>query len=135
MDFTFFLKNISKIKTAKLGGLKSQFKMAPAMRGGYSEEIIAAKKPKQAAVLALFYPDKENKICFVLTERAHYKGVHSAQISFPGGKKDKKDINLEETALRETKEEIAITHVNLIRQLTKTYIPQVIFTLPLLWAI
>jgi len=123
LDFTFFLKNISKIKTAKLGGLKSQFKMAPAMRGGYSEEIIAAKKPKQAAVLALFYPDKENKICFVLTERAHYKGVHSAQISFPGGKKDKKDINLEETALRETKEEIAITHVNLIRQLTKTYIP------------
>ena len=123
MDFNLFLENISKIKSAKLGGLKSQFKLAPAVRMPVTFEEIDKNNPREAAVLALFYPDKDNKTCFVLTERAQYKGVHSAQISFPGGKIDKKDKDLSATALRETEEEIAVTDVNLIRELTKTYIP------------
>jgi 8-oxo-dGTP pyrophosphatase MutT (NUDIX family) len=49
--------------------------------------------------------------------------VHSAQISFPGGKIDKKDTNLKATALRETAEEIDVTDINIVRQLTTTYIP------------
>jgi 8-oxo-dGTP pyrophosphatase MutT (NUDIX family) len=123
LDFSFFLKNVSKLKTVALGGLASQFKMAPAVRIAYKPEDIAKNNPKSAAVLALFYPDKDNKTCFVLTERAQYKGVHSAQISFPGGKIDKKDSGLRATALRETEEEIAVTNINLVRQLTTTYIP------------
>ena len=123
MDFNLFLENIPKIKSAKLGGLTSQFKLAPAVRIPAKFDDIVKNNPKEAAVLALFYPDKDNNTYFVLTERAQYKGVHSAQISFPGGKKDKKDNDLKDTALRETKEEIAVTKINVIRQLTKTYIP------------
>jgi len=123
LDFSLFLKNIPKIKSAKLGGLASQFKLAPAVRIPAKFDDIVKKNPKEAAVLALFYPDKDNNTCFVLTERAQYKGVHSAQISFPGGKKDKKDIDLKDTALRETEEEIAVSKINVVRQLTKTYIP------------
>lgn len=123
MDFSVFKNNIDKIKEAKLGGLDSQFKMAPALRLKYDLDEITKRQPKSAAVLALFYPNKDDKTCFILTLRAHYKGVHSAQISFPGGKADIADNSLSDTALREAYEEIGIKNIRLIRQLTTTYIP------------
>jgi len=80
---------------------------------------------KKAAVLSLFYPNHKNETCFLLTQRASYKGTHSAQISFPGGKIEKSDKNLQETALRETFEEVGIlqTSIRVIRELTDVYIP------------
>ena len=91
----------------------------------YSEKMILDKTPRRAAVLALFYPDQNNDTKFLLTQRASYKGTHSAQISFPGGKCDLNDFNLEETALRETDEEVGVSNknVHIIRQLSDTYIP------------
>lgn len=106
-----------------LGGRVSQFKMAPAVRPFFDVNKIEESKPKSSAVLALFYPNEHSKTCFVLTKRAQYIGVHSDQISFPGGKVNKEDSNLEETALRETYEEINIKNVIILRQLTTTYIP------------
>ena len=125
MEFVSFLNCIQHIKTAKIGGLASQFRLAPKMRLKYSEEKIAAKHPKTAAVLALFYPNHKGETCFLLTQRAHYKGTHSAQISFPGGKTVKTDKNLQETALRETFEEVGVFHKNItiIREITDVYIP------------
>ena len=123
MDFSNFTHNIPFIKEAQLGGLDSLLKMAPAVRLNFDVDKIAERKPKSAAVMVLFYPDKDNKTHFILTERAQYKGVHSAQISFPGGKIEKLDTNLSATALRETQEEIGIKNITLIRELTTTYIP------------
>ncbi len=125
MNFSFFLTHISKLKELPLGGLTSQFKMAPELRKNYSLKNIEAKNPKKSAVLALLYPDKNFNVNLLLMLRASYSGVHSAQISFPGGKKEKSDINLQFTALRETEEEIGIlkNDITIIRELTKTYIP------------
>ena len=125
MEFTSFLNTINHIKTAKIGGLESQFRLAPKMRLNYNEEKIAASNPKKAAVLALFYPNEKGETCFLLTQRASYKGTHSAQISFPGGKIEKADKNLKETALRETFEEVGISeeNINVIREITDVYIP------------
>ncbi|MCF6214461.1 MAG: CoA pyrophosphatase [Flavobacteriaceae bacterium] len=123
MDFSNFIKNISLIKKAKLGGLDALLKMAPVARLNFDLDKIADRHPKSAAVMVLFYPDKDNKTHFILTERAQYKGVHSAQISFPGGKLDVKDSNLMATAFRETHEEIGVKNISLIRELTTTYIP------------
>ncbi len=125
MDFNFFLTHISKLKELPLGGLQSQFKMVPELRKKYSLKDIEAKKPKESAVLALFYPDRDYNTKILLMLRASYNGVHSAQISLPGGKKEKNDINLQFTALRETEEEIGVskTDITIIRELTKTYIP------------
>lgn len=106
-----------------LGGLASQFKMAPAVRPFFDMNKIEELKPKSSAVLALFYPNRQGKTCFILTKRAQYIGVHSDQISFPGGKVNKEDFNLEGTALRETYEEINVKNVTILRQLTTTYIP------------
>ena len=68
---------------------------------------------------------KKEKLVFLLTQRASYKGTHSAQISFPGGKIEKTDKNLKETALRETFEEVGISeeNINVIREITDVYIP------------
>jgi 8-oxo-dGTP pyrophosphatase MutT (NUDIX family) len=125
MNFNVFINNLQSIKEAKLGGLESQFRVAPKMRLKYSAEKIAASNPKRAAVLALFYPNEDNETCFLLTQRASYKGVHAAQISFPGGKVEGSDTNLEQTALRETFEEVGIKKdlIIVIREITDVYIP------------
>ena len=125
MNFIDFAKKIDALKSEKLGGLNAQFKMAPKLRLKYDEEKIAANKPRKAAVLVLFYPNINNETCFLLTKRASYKGTHSAQISFPGGKTEKSDKNLQETALRETLEEVGVqpSTVKIIRELTDVYIP------------
>jgi len=44
----------------------------------------------------------------LLTERAHHLRHHPGQISFPGGRKEITDTSLENTALRESLEEIGL---------------------------
>jgi len=125
MDFNYFKNNISKISTKLTGGLEAQFKLAPKIRLKYSEENINAKNPKKAGVLALFYPNKTQQTKFLLTLRANYNGTHSSQISFPGGKFDKSDQTLQNTALRETEEEVGIrsSQINIFKEMTEVYIP------------
>lgn len=125
MDFTEFLNRTDELKSISLGGLEAQFKMAPKLRLKYDSQKIKANNPKRAAVLALFYPNEQNEASFLLTERASYKGTHSAQISFPGGKIEASDKNLQETALRETFEEVGIHQetITVIREITDVYIP------------
>ncbi|WP_435416336.1 NUDIX hydrolase [Polaribacter aestuariivivens] len=125
MKFNQFKNKINLLKTFKLGGLNAQFKLAPELRLQYDADKIKESNPRKAAVLALFYPNENNETTFLLTERATYKGTHSAQISFPGGKKDKLDANLENTALREAFEEVGIPQksITIIRELTDVFIP------------
>jgi len=125
MNYSDFKSAVSIIKKLPLGGLDAQFKLAPSIRKPYTNDLIKAISPKKSAVLALFYPSKTGKTEFLLTLRANYKGVHASQISFPGGKYEKSDINLTQTALRETNEEIGITlkNITIFKQLTNVYIP------------
>jgi 8-oxo-dGTP pyrophosphatase MutT (NUDIX family) len=125
MKFYHFKNNIKKLSTIPLGGMEAQFKLAPKIRLRYKEENIQAQNPKKAAVLALFYPNKQGETCFLLTLRASYKGTHSSQISFPGGRFEKGDNNLKDTALRETFEEVGVDagEVEIIKQFSNVYIP------------
>jgi len=125
MDFHYFLSLISKIEKAKLGGLASQIKMIPKERDIPSLRDIELSKPRRAAVLALFYPDKNHLTKFLLILRPDYDGTHASQISFPGGKYELEDGSLEITALRETSEEVGITmdRIELLKKMTDTYIP------------
>nr|WP_285900908.1 CoA pyrophosphatase [Arenibacter sp. TNZ] len=100
--------------------------MAPQFR---VEELesgkIIKKNPKRAAVMALFYPNVVYQTNLLLILRNTYKGIHSNQIAFPGGKVEKKDQNLLETALRETHEEVGVIRdkITVIRSLSEIYIP------------
>lgn len=107
-----------------LPGQSAQIKMAPITRLIELERERTAEEPRKSAVLILFYPDK-GKIKLILIKRAIDKTVHSGQISFPGGKFEKSDKDLKQTALRETEEEIGIEpgQVTIIGSLSKLYIP------------
>ncbi|PHQ55453.1 MAG: coenzyme A pyrophosphatase [Lutibacter sp.] len=125
MDFNYFKNNVSTIKNSPIGGLDSQFILAPKLRLKYSQNKIKMLNPKKAAVIALFFPNEQGKTCFLLTLRANYNGTHSSQISFPGGKYDTKDRSLKNTAVRETFEEVGtpISDISIFKQMTEVFIP------------
>lgn len=126
MIFQEFEKKIVKIAKMQLPGEAVQFKMAPLERLAEMKRVAYKKNTaKRAGVLVLFYPAIDNKTHLALILRKTYKGVHSAQIGFPGGKFEDSDISLQETALRETEEEIGILRnsVSVLKKLTEIYIP------------
>ncbi|ABM02548.1 nucleotide phosphate derivative pyrophosphohydrolase, MutT/nudix family protein [Psychromonas ingrahamii 37] len=78
-------------------------------------DLIAHKSPlnlnqqglKKAAVL-LPLIKRQNGLNLIFTERALHLRHHPGQISFPGGRYEPSDHSLQQTALRETEEEIGI---------------------------
>lgn len=97
--------------------------MAHINREKINIEALNLNDYRSSAVLLLLI--KRGESFFIpLTERHTYKGVHSGQISFPGGKKDARDKDLQQTALRECHEEIGLNeNVNVIGELSPVYIP------------
>jgi len=85
---------------------------------------VYTQSAKRAAVLLLCYP-KGEEMYLSLIKRAAYQGVHSGQISFPGGKPEPMDASLEDTALRECREELGVSlqAVSELIPLTPLYIP------------
>lgn len=126
MNFDSFVNLISKIENLPLPGEASQFKMAPP----YRDELIKNNAKilqfsKKAGVLALFYPNAERVTCLSLILRKTYKGVHSAQVGFPGGRYEPIDTHIKQTALRETFEEVGVPQndITIVRALNQMYIP------------
>ena len=116
----------SKVENLELPGKKALFKMAPMERVKELKDVdIKALNPREAAVTALFYPNKDNQTFLILILRKTYKGVHSAQIGFPGGKVEPEDKDLKDTAKRETEEEVGVPYddIQLIKKMTTAYIP------------
>lgn len=131
MNFEAFLNSISKIEHVALPGQNSQFKMSPPYRMELIEQQKEAmKNSKKAGVMALFYPDMSYETKLILILRKTYKGVHSAQVGFPGGKHELEDSSLEITALRETNEEVGvpINDIKVLKAMTEVYIPPSNFT-------
>jgi len=116
--------NLKKLLDKPLPGKKVQFTMAPDDRSNLDEQKIEEKNPAIAAVMLLLFQESNQwKIPLIL--RATYNGVHSNQISFPGGRVEPQDKSLQNTALRETEEEIGIEPhgIKLLGGLSTLYIP------------
>lgn len=122
--FKNFINRLQESLEQNLPGDSSQLQMAPVTRLIELKRKQAEKPPRKSAVLVLFYPEnKQAKL--ILIKRAIDQTVHSGQISFPGGKVEKWDSGLKETALREAEEEIGLPQqdVTIIGELSKLYIP------------
>lgn len=104
-------------------GEAAQYRMAPSHRKKLVEEALKTGNYRPSAVMLLFCLNSSNEVFIPLIERMAYNGVHSAQISLPGGKFEQGDENLQNTAIRECFEEIGIKDVEVIGQLTQLYIP------------
>ncbi len=84
------------------------------------------KLPRKAAVLVLLYPDDETgEVCTAYMKRPEDGYTHGGQISFPGGKEEKEDKDMIDTALREAEEEFGLQREQLavIGTLEQMYIP------------
>jgi 8-oxo-dGTP pyrophosphatase MutT (NUDIX family) len=125
MDFQDFLQILPYLNTVNLPGEEAHNIMVPPERLKITKSLNFDEiKPKNAGVMMLFYP-KAGKAHLVLIVRNSYEGVHSSQIAFPGGKYEKEDADFEQTALRETHEEIGVEpdKIQVLKAFTSLYIP------------
>ena len=70
------------------------------------KEIIKSSFIEAGVLIPIVVKDNQEQI--VLTKRSSKLRSHRGQISFPGGRFDKNDKDLEDAALRETEEEIGV---------------------------
>lgn len=122
--FNDFISQLEQRLQQPLPGAKAQFKMASQFRLPDDMLRYDISRARKGAVLILLYPHEE-KINTVLTLRPSYNGVHSGQISFPGGKIEEGDESLAAAALREAEEEVGLqkNNIQLIGNLSDLYIP------------
>jgi 8-oxo-dGTP pyrophosphatase MutT (NUDIX family) len=86
--------------------------------------IPAGNRVTYAAVMLPLVPRSEG-VQVLLTQRTAHLADHAGQISFPGGRVEPHDGTREETALRETEEEIGLSrsHVTVLGRLAEYEIP------------
>jgi 8-oxo-dGTP pyrophosphatase MutT (NUDIX family) len=115
-----WLKKLKEELLKPLPGIEAQRRLSPPAR-----HITQPDNPtRQSAVLIMLYPFDKN-LCTVFIKRPEYNGIHSGQVSLPGGMYKDSDEGLENTALRETWEETGVPSdkISLIGKLTSLHIP------------
>ncbi len=126
MDFDTILNILNQKNDNKLpASAAHNLVMDMTVRQQIFKRVKHRTLPKQAAVLALIYPNARHRAQMVFILRKTYKGHHSGQISFPGGKREVFDMDLKATALRETQEEIGVPPelITIKQQLSPIFIP------------
>jgi len=106
-----------------LPGSHTHLNMAPSARAVADALSVRGKSCREAAVIALIYPDRDGP-SLLLTLRRSDLADHPGQISFPGGSRDAGE-DLVETALREAREELGVSpeDVDVLGPLTPLFIP------------
>lgn len=116
--------NVSALQEQIQKGLPGQAAHARMLPQGRSLDTTIPEHALHSAVMiTLFQQDAEWHT--LLIRRTSDGHVHSGQISFPGGKRDKQDPNLLYTAQRECLEEVGLTiqEDQIIGPLSSVYIP------------
>jgi len=118
-----FIERLKSELSADLPGVDAHVKLAPGMRVNDIKTGITPDHALESAVLIILYP-VNSRLYTVVILRNEYDGAHSGQISLPGGKAEKSDIDFEYTAIREAQEEIGIipSSMNIIGQLSLFYV-------------
>lgn len=119
-----FSELLSKRLSGELPGLDKQLLMAPHNRENAIRKGLHNSGAIKSSVLILIFPH-EGLLKTVVMLRPSYNGVHSGQISLPGGKWEITDVDMAATALRETQEEIGVepSAIRLVGALSPLYIP------------
>lgn len=117
------LFKLRQLLTHDLPGINAQYKMAPFSRERILINDTTRNHYKPSAVMLLICEDEQDNLFLPLIKRSSYKGAHSAQVSFPGGKFDPSDESLMKTAMRECAEEIGVNQLEVLGKLTPLAIP------------
>lgn len=118
-----FLNLLEKRLKNPLPGIAAQSHMMPIPRPGHKDIYSLDGDYFEAGVLILLYPGPD-RLNVLLTKRTDRVFHHRDQISFPGGRRESQEI-LEDTALRESQEELGITleTAQVLGRLTPIFIP------------
>ncbi|MBN1388316.1 MAG: CoA pyrophosphatase [Bacteroidales bacterium] len=124
MNHELFTRRLQAALGKDLPGTDVQWEMASSDRMIKNFPRKKSSDSKLAGILILLYPVDDTTYTLFI-QRPEYNGVHSGQISFPGGKEEKGDPSITDTAIRETCEEIGICGEELIilGTLTPLFIP------------
>ena len=116
--------SLSRALEQELPASKAHVKVAPINRVKGLENREWPRDAKKSAVSFLLYP-KNGKIHTLFMKRPEYPGVHSGQVSLPGGQMERSDGHLLSTAIREYQEEtgILLKESDYLAPLTEFYIP------------
>jgi 8-oxo-dGTP pyrophosphatase MutT (NUDIX family) len=117
------IADVRRALARPLPGLAAQARMMPAYRLAELRDRTPPPAPKEAGVLILFYP-YAGQLYFPLTQRTDRLENHKGQISLPGGAREGNE-SLQETALRETCEELGVCpdDSNVLGSLTPLFVP------------
>lgn len=119
-----FQQRLARLIRENLPGEAAHLGMAPMSRPLSSLALKNAVNVRESAVAIMLFEQEDQFHC-TLIQRPSYEGNHSGQISFPGGKRDPQDKNLQSTAMRECMEEVGIDlrKAEMLGKLTPVYIP------------
>lgn len=119
------ITKIQELLDQELPGEEAHFDVIPINRPISSKAKKEAEYYRESGVALILTTINEEVHCILMKRSVHPGNPHSGQISFPGGKKEDYDIDLESTARRETSEEIGIQLNNddLLGKLTPIFIP------------
>jgi len=114
---------VSDALKGDLPGIQAHALMMAYKRRTVAQAINSGEKPRLSAVMMLLYR-KENLWHTVFMQRPDNQGVHSGQISFPGGKQEESETIIQ-TAFRETEEEVGIQshQLRILGGLSEIFIP------------
>ena len=118
---TLTIEELRAAMRRPLPGIAAQVTMAPRPR---PFRPPSGAEPRKAGVLLLLYP-VDGALHLSLTLRRADLDHHAGQVSLPGGGWEEGDRSLEETALRETQEELGIATgaLEVLGPLTPLYVP------------
>ena len=120
-------------KLHPLPGKDAHIRLAPVQRlADMFSDPTPPEGARESAVLVLLIPNEGSytpedilEWRVLLIKRNSYAGVHSAQVAFPGGKKEPEDKSFRDTAYREAFEEMGIEREKTvaISALSGLYVP------------
>lgn len=118
-----FVEELRKALEKPLPGMEAHLRLAPLIKRKAEDFLVPAADSRKGGVLILLFEDDEGCIRFPLIERSIYEGVHSGQISLPGGRVEDGESYIE-TALRETEEEVGfpVPSMQVVGLLSKIYV-------------
>lgn len=91
--------------------LREKFKAALSLEEPYfsSEDFPFGSTKRIDSAVLMLWKVEEKEPHLLLTKRTNQVKTHKGQMAFPGGVRNKDDLSLLETALRETEEEVNIS--------------------------
>src|SRR5262245_8398681 len=91
-----------------LAGLRERLKRPLPASAVYGDDGVGREVAATVAAVLVPIVTHSSGLTVLLTQRTAQLKAHSGQVAFPGGRAEPSDATLEETALRETEEEIGL---------------------------